>query len=349
MNDQDYMQLAVTEAWKGLGATWTNPRVGAVIVKDGRILARGYHHRFGEPHAEIDAISHLNSLADAKGATIYVTLEPCSHYGKTPPCADRLGALGFSRVVIGQADPNPIVGGKGIDRLTKHGVVVDNLDDTEMVNEAYNFYYRRKRPMVTLKYAMSLDGKINQAGSNRTRLSGSEAWQDSQRLRQLNQAIIVGERTYRVDDPRLTIRSARDETQPLRIILIRDARHLDLNAKLFQSSEPVWILTSHQPTFALPEFVKAFEAPDWSPAAVVKLLSDQGIQSLLVEGGSHVQAAFVAAGLVDKLVAYITPLMIGGTGLSAVTGLGNADMLRFTSPTIQKLGDDIKLTARRDD
>lgn len=343
------MKLAVTEAWKGLGATWTNPLVGAVIVKDGQILARGYHHRFGEPHAEIDAIAHLNRPSDAKGATIYVTLEPCSHYGKTPPCADRLVALGVGRVVIGQVDPNPIVGGHGIDRLSQNGVVVDNLDNTKMVNEAYNFYYRHKRPMVTLKYAMSLDGKINQAGNIRTQLSGSQAWQDSQQLRQLNQAILVGERTYRVDDPQLTIRSSTDTTQPIRIILIRDARKLDLTAKLFQSSEPVWILTNHRPTFALPEFVRLVEAPDWSPAAVVKLLSDRGIQSLLVEGGSHVQAAFVKAGLVDKLVAYISPLMIGGTGLPAVIGTGNAEMLHFATPTVQALGDDIKVTTRRVD
>lgn len=343
------MQLAVTEAWKGLGATWTNPRVGAVIVKDGQILARGYHHRFGEPHAEIDAISHLNRPSDAEGATIYVTLEPCSHYGKTPPCADRLVALGVSRVVIGQADPNPIVGGNGIDRLTKNGVVVDNLDNTEMVNEAYNFYYRRKRPMVTLKYAMSLDGKINQAGDTRTQLSGSQAWEDSQQLRRLNQAILVGERTYHVDDPQLTIREADAKTQPIRIILMRDARHLDLTAKLFQTSAQVWILTSHRPTASLPEFVKVIEKPDWSPAAVIKQLGDQGIQSLLVEGGSHVQAAFVKAGLVDKLVAYISPFMIGGTGLPAVIGPGNAEMLHFATPTVQSLGDDIKVTTRRAD
>ncbi|WP_225354068.1 bifunctional diaminohydroxyphosphoribosylaminopyrimidine deaminase/5-amino-6-(5-phosphoribosylamino)uracil reductase RibD [Lacticaseibacillus saniviri] len=163
ITDSEYMALAVQAAQKGNGHTWTNPMVGAVIVKQQHVLAVGYHHRFGEAHAEIDALNQLASSADARGATMYVTLEPCSHFGKTPPCAKRLVSVGLRRVVIGQIDPNPLVAGKGIAILRTAGIAVEILATTQGLNPAYNFFYQHQRPQVTLKYAMSLDGKINAA------------------------------------------------------------------------------------------------------------------------------------------------------------------------------------------
>ncbi len=342
------MKMAVAAAWKGLGQTWTNPRVGAVIVKNDRCLAVGYHHRFGQPHAEIDALSHLNQLEDARGATMYVTMEPCSHYGKTPPCADRLVEVGVKRVVVGQVDPHPIVGGNGIKKLRANGVMVDIMGTTDLLNEAYNFYYAHQRPMVTLKYAMSLDGKINQQGDERTQITNQAAFDDSQKLRLEHQAILVGERTFMIDNPLLTVRNLPASQQPVRIILLRDANLLKRSSRLLTNHGPVWVLTSHKSKEALPAFVTTFCAPTWDPDDIVALLKKHQLQSLLVEGGSHIQAVFTKAGLVDKLVAYVAPMVIGGAGLPAVSGPETHQPIKFDAPKIEKLGNDFRITTRRD-
>lgn len=346
MTDQQYLQLAMVQAKKGRGHTWQNPVVGAVIVKHDRVLAMGYHHEYGQAHAEVDAISHLNSPAEAKDATMYVTLEPCSHYGKTPPCANKLIELGFKRVVIGQLDPNPLVAGKGVDRLCQHGVQVTVLDTTRSLNEAYNFYYEHQRPLITVKYAMSLDGKINQAGKQRTQLTSSATFQDTQRLRLAHQAILIGERTLQIDHPKLTVRST-PKFAPRRLVLVRDASNIDYHQPLFQAPGPVYILASKPAKQPVPSNTQVMVNTQWTPRRIVDFLAKQGLQSLLIEGGSHTHATFVQAGLVDRLVVYLAPIIIGGTGLPSVLGPGIQDFESFEMTSVSQIGPDVKVTARR--
>lgn len=341
------MARAFEEACKGTGNTWTNPLVGAVIVKDGKILAAGYHHHFGQMHAEVNALSHLKNMADARGATMYVTLEPCSHYGKTPPCARKLVDVGIKKVVIGQQDPNPLVSGKGIAILKQGGIDVEVLEETGGINQAYNFFYMHHRPLITVKYAMSLDGKVNSIKGRRTILTGKTAYRDSQDLRAANQAILIGQNTFLIDDPVLTVRTRQVAFPPIRIILVDDADTVDQNARVFQTKAPIWLLCRQPSHRKWPAFVCIFEAAEWAPEDIVKLLADHGVQSVMVEGGSHVQARFVAAGLLDRIIIYLAPQLLGGHGLPAVWGEASDAVKKFKVTNIQPLNDDLRIEARR--
>lgn len=228
------MDLAFKLALKGKGKTWTNPLVGAVIVKNGEILATGYHHQFGKEHAEIDALNRLENINAAFGATMYVSMEPCSHFGKTPPCATRLVEVGIKKVVIGQLDPNPLVSGKGVSILKNAGIEVTNLNLKLPENLKYNFYYNRGRPYITVKYAMTLDGKINRQSNLRSFITGNEVFADSQQLRLTNQAILVGENTALTDNPSLSVRNINTPYQPWRVVVANNADQLPNNLKIFQ-------------------------------------------------------------------------------------------------------------------
>lgn len=346
MCESKYFQIAVAAAKQGTD-TWTNPQVGAVIVKEHQVLAVGYHHQFGQRHAEIDALAQLDNVSQAKGATMYVTLEPCSHYGKTPPCAKRLAEVGIAEVVIGQLDPNPIVSGKGVAILKAHGIKVAVLGDSQGLNVAYNFFYQHDRPLVTLKYAMSLDGKINGAEKKRTMLTQADAQQDAQELRSQQQVVLVGEHTLSIDNPRLTVRTSAMVFPPIRAALVHHVDQVDPQSHLFDESAPTWFFSETAATQSLPKNVQVFVRPHWTPADVVQHLANEGIQSLLVEGGSRLQAAFIAAGLVDNVVVYISPMMLGGTGLPAAIGQSLTDHTRFETPTVSVLGSDIRLQTRR--
>lgn len=273
MNDEEIMALAFEQAKKGIGHTWKNPVVGAIIYKGNRILAAGYHHEYGQMHAEINALSHLNDPDEARNATMYVTLEPCSHFGKTPPCAQKLVNAGIKKVVIGQKDPNPLVAGKGIEILENHGIEVTVLRTSGGINQAYNFFYTKKRPLITLKYAMSLDGKLNYQKGKRTQLTGKRAFQASQTLRFSQQAILIGEKTMEVDNPELTIRTFKTKFPPIRIILVNDADDLSLSAKLFNTKSPVWLLTRKRSTRQWPGFVHVFQGLRWTPQDIIRLLA----------------------------------------------------------------------------
>ncbi|WP_125565433.1 bifunctional diaminohydroxyphosphoribosylaminopyrimidine deaminase/5-amino-6-(5-phosphoribosylamino)uracil reductase RibD [Companilactobacillus insicii] len=346
MTDQQYLEIAMNQAKKGFGQTWQNPLVGAVIVKNGQILAKGYHHRFGEKHAEIDAISHLKNEKEATGATIYVTLEPCSHQGKTPPCVNKIIELGFKRVVIGQIDPNPQVSGKSVDRMKEHGIQVTNLDNSESLNQAYNFFFQNGRPLITLKYAMSLDGKINQENGYRTKLTGKDSFEDTQKLRSMNQAILIGENTLKIDNPKLTVRT-NPLFPPYRVVLVRDARKLNLQQSIFKEKGSIYILTNHKNEQYLPENVHVVVDDIWTPKEIIDFLTKQGIQSLLIEGGSHIHADFIESGLVDQLITYVAPKLIGGSGLPSVWGKGISDMVNFKIEKVSQLGSDLKVFAKR--
>ncbi|WP_202813393.1 bifunctional diaminohydroxyphosphoribosylaminopyrimidine deaminase/5-amino-6-(5-phosphoribosylamino)uracil reductase RibD [Secundilactobacillus paracollinoides] len=348
MNDQQLMAKAIAAARNGITHTWTNPVVGAVIVKNNQLLATGYHHRFGDMHAEINALSHLQDINDARGATMYVTLEPCSHYGKTPPCAKRLVEVGIKRVVIGQQDPNPLVSGHGIAILKAAGIAVTVLNKTADLNVAYTFFYQHHRPLVTLKYATSMDGKLNDGSKTRTLLTGKPAYHDSQTLRLHQQAILIGETTLTVDDPQLTVRDTTPDFPPIRIILVNNAADLNRNATVFQSDAPLWILcrqSTEQQKW--PDFVSVFTDPTRAPQTIMQLLYEQGVQSLLIEGGAHTQAAFSTAGLVDRLVVYVAPLILGGSDLPAIWGTGCKQPLPFDLTATTQLGNDTRFDLRR--
>ncbi|WEV37222.1 bifunctional diaminohydroxyphosphoribosylaminopyrimidine deaminase/5-amino-6-(5-phosphoribosylamino)uracil reductase RibD [Lactobacillus sp. ESL0677] len=347
MQDKDYMQMAVHEALKAQGATWTNPLVGAVLVKDGQVLATGYHHQYGKEHAEINTLSHLAKPSLAQGATLYVTLEPCSHYGKQPPCAKRVVEVGIKRVVVGQVDPHQIVGGKGMQYLNEHGLETEVIGGVEQLYERYNFFYQKKRPFVTLKYAMSLDGKINEAKQKRTFLTGDAAQIDVQKLRCRNQAILIGANTLRIDDPQLTVRIKNLPIPPIRIVVTRDANQLDFTKQLFQLPGQIWLLSEQPLTKKIGENVECLTAEKWTPEKIVALLAQREIQSLLVEGGSQIQAEFIAADLADEIIAYVAPQVLGGTGLPAAVGPALSAKLQYQLLNVQQLGQDVRICARR--
>lgn len=337
------MNLAFLEARKGKD-TWKNPQVGAVIVKNDQILARGHHETFGKAHAEINALKNLSKVSDAKGATLYVTLEPCSHFGKTPPCVQKIVEVGIKKVVIGMVDPNPQVCGRGIKYLKNHGIEVVDLKIHSEINQAYDFFYQVKRPLVTVKYAMSLDGKINQKIGQRTVISNQTALDDSQQLRSHNQAILIGEKTFEIDDPQLTVRNSSLKFPPIRIVLVRDINNVKLTKKIFKTTEPIWFLSGTESDVEFPQNVQVFTG-QWTPDQIIDFLFKKGIQSLLVEGGSLTQADFVQNGLIDKLVIYLAPIFLG-QGLPAINKMIDS-IVNFTKPEISWLAADLKLTAWR--
>lgn len=347
MQDEDYMEIAAKEALKACGMTWTNPLVGAVLVKDHQVLATGYHHQFGKEHAEVNALGHLADPKMAQGATLYVTLEPCSHYGKQPPCSKKVAEAGIKRVVIGQVDPHEIVSGKGIKYLKDHGIKTEVIGETANLNESYNFFYQNHRPFITLKYAMSLDGKINEEGQKRTLLTGKQAQIDVQKLRLANQAILIGANTLRVDDPLLTVRIKNLPKPPIRIVLTSDANRLDFGQKLFSEKGPIWLLSKTKLIKKTDDNVACFTANKWTPEKIMQLLTENEIQSLLVEGGSNVQAQFIAADLADKIIAYVAPITLGGTALPVAVGQALSQKLQYKLADAAKLGQDVRICARR--
>lgn len=347
ISDQKFMNIAFEEARKGTGRTWKNPLVGAVIVKNDRILSVGYHHQFGQEHAEINALGGLADVALAQGATMYVTLEPCSHFGKTPPCANRLVEVGIRRVVIGQMDPNPIVAGKGIAILKNAGVEVKVLNQTGKINDKYNFFYQNGRPFLTIKYAMTLDGKINQNQGKRSIVSGKESYHDAQKLRSQNQAILIGENTLSVDNPMLTVRNQKPIFEPLKVLLVNSADKLNAKSVIFNTQSDILILSRTATNNKWPKNVEVVVDSEWSPKLIVKLLTKRGIQSLLIEGGSHVHAIFMASQLVDEIDVYVAPIIFGGGGLPAVWDNNAFQIPDYQLSSKVNLGQDIKFTLRR--
>ena len=346
------MNLAIEQAKLGGVATFQNPQVGAILVKDNQVIAKGYHHYFGGDHAEVDVLKQVTK-EQSQGATLFVTLEPCSHFGKTPPCSHRIVEAGIKKVVIGQLDPHPIVMGKGADYLIQHGVTVvkDILKDkVEKLNPHYNFFYRWQRPWVTLKVAMTLDGKINQGHAQRTIISNKDSFVDSQKLRAQHQAILIGEHTLKIDDPKLTVRTIKMAHPPVRLIVLTDAATI-LNKSLLQDkSVETWLLVKQDTTnnrLAKYENVHVLKG-NWIPQNIVAFCYKKGWQSLLVEGGSYLQAQFVQNHLIEQWISYLAPRIFGGNALPAVVnqaGLGRD--IHFTKPQIKYFDDNLRISALR--
>ena len=317
--DLRWLRRTLVLARRGAATVAPNPRVGAVVVRDGVVLAEGWHRRAGEPHAEIEALSQLPDGA-ARGATLYVNLEPCSHQGRTPPCVPRVIESGVRRVVCCHRDPNPRVAGSGLDRLRAAGISVrSGLLVEESVRENLPFLVPRLlgRPTVTLKWAASLDGKI----ATRT---GASQWISSPAgrrwglgLREEHDAILVGRGTMLADDPRLDRRLGRAPGAIVRVVLDRSLR-VPPSARLFQVAGRVLLYTESRDDVARAALEHAgaevVRLESLDPAAVVADLGRRGLDSVLVEGGGEVLGAFAASGVFDRVAVCCAPLLIGGAG-----------------------------------
>jgi diaminohydroxyphosphoribosylaminopyrimidine deaminase/5-amino-6-(5-phosphoribosylamino)uracil reductase len=329
------MRAALALARRSLGRTWPNPAVGCVIVRDGSVIARGRTQEGGRPHAEADAIAHAAEAL--KGATVYVTLEPCSHHGRTPPCVDALVAAGVARVVSALEDPDPRVKGQGHARLMKAGIAVDvgeGAAQAAEINAGFLLRAKEGRPLFHLKLASSLDGRIATASGESKWITGEAARADGQRLRATHDAILVGSGTAMADDPELTCRlPGLAGRSPVRIVLDSKAR-LAPTSKLAMTARqvPVWLVcTSAAPAAvrevlqeAGVEIVEVAAGGDGrvDVAAAGQALGARGLTRVLVEGGGQVAAAFLKAGLVDRISSYRAGLVLGGDGRSAVGELG---------------------------
>ncbi len=335
--DQRFMRRALELAERGRGTTRPNPTVGAVIVRNGRVAGQGFHERAGGPHAEVAALADLRG--DARGTTLYVTLEPCCHTGRTGPCTEAILQARPARVVVGCSDPNPAVDGRGIRRLRRAGIQVDVgclEDDARAAIRAYAVWIAQSRPLVTLKAAATLDGYIAD-GHPRSRrapafLTGREARRVAHELRAAPHAVLVGAGTARADDPRLTVRlPGRDpRTGPLRVLLAGRGR-LPARLKMLRGAPPSLVLRGRRQ-----DLRRALEA----------LAREHEVQSLLVEGGATVHGAFIAAGLVDRVALFLAPRLIGG-GVPVARGadLPLAQALRLGPLSTRTVGPDLLITA----
>lgn len=332
-DDALFMRRSLELAMKGAGSVSPNPLVGSVIVFNGRIIGEGYHQRFGGPHAEVQAIA---SVADEKmllQATLYVTLEPCAHFGKTPPCSDLIIEKRISRVVIGCRDPHFKVSGKGIARLRTAGILVTEgvLEaECKKCNEAFIKSHTTDLPFVTIKLAQTLDGKIaTSIGASRW-ITGKEARREVHRLRSIYDAVLIGEATVRADDAHLTVRHCRGRN-PLRVVL--DGRlTLSLDAKIFDHEAPT-ILFASISSEMLPKvellrqkgvtlvFVQEHSG-ELDLRQVLAELHKRQVLSVMVEGGSRLSASFIRAGLVDKIAIFVSPKLFGADALSTFAPLG---------------------------
>ena len=361
--DEYFMKVALREAVKGLGYTSPNPLVGAVAVKGEQVLAKAHHKKFGDTHAEVAVLKKLKA-ADAKGATVYVNLEPCCHYGKTSPCTDALIAAGVGRIVIGHEDPNPLVSGKGIAQLRAAGipVVVGVLErDARQLNAPFLTYITQGRPWILLKVAQSLDGRIALAKGQSRWITGEAARVEVHRLRAQLDAVIVGSQTVIDDDPELTVRHI-EGRNPLRIIMDSLLR-ISPNARVLHQTDNgrTWVLTTSSSD---PEKRRQLEETGASVLqcaggadgkldllAAMRLLAGKGLTSVFVEGGGTLHASFMKAGLFDKFIVAIAPKIIGADGRPSIWELGLTNMEQVPKFTIRKnrrIGEDIWLELERD-
>jgi diaminohydroxyphosphoribosylaminopyrimidine deaminase/5-amino-6-(5-phosphoribosylamino)uracil reductase len=351
--DHAHMAHALQLAARGLFTTHPNPRVGCVIVKDGRVVGEGWHERAGTPHAEIHALKAAGEAA--RGATVYVTLEPCSHHGRTPPCAEALIEAGVGRVVAAMTDPNPLVAGGGIAMLTLAGIQAEiGLLESEAraLNPGFISRMTRQRPWVRLKTASTLDGKTALANGASQWITGEAARADVQRLRARACALLTGSGTVLADNPRMNVRDLDIGRQPLRVI-VDSALRTPANAAIL----PALIACHH----ADPDVRAVLEATGAEIlelpgsegrvdlAALLTWLARRGINELHVEAGATLNGALLAAGLVDEWVAYMAPMAVGehARGLFALPPLASlADATRFKLTDVRQIGTDLRLTLR---
>jgi len=358
--DQKYMRLALREARKGLGRTSPNPCVGAVVVRDQLVVATGYHQKAGTPHAEIHALRRAGALA--RGATLYVTLEPCNHTGRTPPCTQAIVASGIKRVVVGMEDPNPLVLGGGNNYLQSQGLEVVSgvlAAECRKLNRPFIKYITQSLPWVVMKGGMSLDGRISYQRHARGWMTGADSLRKTHRLRNCADAILVGSTTVKVDDPALTTRLPHGRGRdPLRVILDTHLTIPESSRVLhLDSSALTWIFCGPDVS---QEKIQKFSRPEKVVVRQVEYGADSGrvdlrqvlsvlareaaVTSLLVEGGATIHGAFLGEKLVDHVNLFIAPIFAGSQGTPVVEGLnpaGREDAVRLHNVRYYRLGQDI--------
>lgn len=361
-SDEKFMRLALREAVKGLGRTSPNPCVGAVVVRSGKLVGKGYHRKAGTPHAEVNALRDAGNKA--KGATIYVTLEPCNHTGRTPPCAEAVLAAGVARVVIGMLDPNPQVAGGGAEYLATRGLdVVSGILEKECreINLPFIKHSSTGLPWVIMKAGMTLDGRIAAEPGKPTLITGAQARRRVHRLRDQVDAILVGIDTALADDPSLTCRMSggRHGRDPLRVILDTGLR-LPTDALMLtqESSAATWIFCGPKPDSvksaaltaagAYVKHVAVDKAGRLDLTAVLQELGKNGCTSVLVEGGSRVHGSFLAAGLVDQVFLFVAPFFLGSAGVPVAefAGPGLDLSRRLKDLTTKRYGDDLLISGK---
>lgn len=359
MTDGDWMERALALAATGLGLTSPNPVVGAILVREGAIVGEGAHLRAGAPHAEAVALAAAGPLA--RGATCYVTLEPCAHHGRTPPCADALIAAGVSRVVVACRDPNPVVDGRGVERLRRAGVTVDAglyEEEARRLNRAFFAFVATGRPHVTLKTAMTLDGKIAGTDGHSRWITGEEARAEVHRMRFVADAILVGIGTVLQDDPELTVRAPGvPPKEPLRVVV--DSRlRIPGDARVLRVGAPQRTLVAcvaPEPARAASLrargiLVTAFPAEDGRVdlRALLRDLGRRDIMAVLAEGGGELGAALLAAGLVDRVAFFVAPRLLGGrSGPGPIGGTGRRleEAIGLVDVSHRRIGDDLLIEA----
>jgi diaminohydroxyphosphoribosylaminopyrimidine deaminase/5-amino-6-(5-phosphoribosylamino)uracil reductase len=329
--DEQFMREAIREARKGAGRTHPNPAVGALIVSGGQILARGWHRGAGHFHAEIEALRHAKRAV--RGATLYVTLEPCSTHGRTPPCTASIVRAGFRRVVYGATDPNPKHAGRAKEILFRAGIEVCSGVlglECAALNLAWNKWIRTGMPFVTAKAAMTLDGRISPPHESRW-ISSEASRRDAMKLRSRAQAILVGGETIRVDDPELTVRGIKVRSQPLRVVWSKSGR-LPPSARIF--------IDEHKH--------RTVVFTNTSLRSALRNLGRRGIASVLVEGGGRVLGEAFDRNLVDEVQIYMAPLLTGGQ-VPAVGGVGTTSVAGATQlgdVSFKRIGPDVRMTGR---
>lgn len=363
MDDLHHMRAALTLARRGLGTVAPNPAVGCVLVKEGRVVGRGWTQPGGRPHGETEALARAG--AEASGATAYVSLEPCSHWGKTPPCTDALIAAGVARVVVPLEDSDPRVSGQGIARLRQAGIDVEVgvcAEAAAEINAGFFLRLREGRPLVTLKLATTLDGRIATATGDSRWITGERARERAHLLRAEHDAIMVGSNTLLVDDPQLTCRlPGLEHRSPVRIVV--DSRlRAPLTARVVVEARqmPTWFITLRQRDPARREAfescgVEIIEVDDTADhavdmAAALQELGRRGLTRVLVEGGATLAAVLVRARLVDRLVWFHAPSLIGGDGTPAMAAFGIdtvEDAPRFERCGFEAVGEDVMEILRR--
>jgi diaminohydroxyphosphoribosylaminopyrimidine deaminase / 5-amino-6-(5-phosphoribosylamino)uracil reductase len=348
MDDQFFLRKTFELARRALGQTWPNPLVGAVIVKDGKIIGEGFHRKAGTDHAELAAIK--NATESCEGATIYVNLEPCCHTNKlTPPCAQRLIQEKFKRVVISNIDPNPAVSGNGVELLRAARVQVDTgllSEEGERLNEVFFLAQRKKRPFVHLKLASTLDGKIARLDGESQWITGPEAREYVHVLRSQSQGVIVGAQTLRLDNPKLNVRTpGYAGPQPARIIFSRSG-DLPSDSHLFQDElKEKTLLYTQRPSKLLPPS-QVIEVNNLEEALAD--LFSRKIISVFLEGGSHLASEFFKANLVDRVSLFLNPSFLG-SGIPSLQDLGIKNLQtrpRLSQTTSQWIADDLLISGR---
>jgi diaminohydroxyphosphoribosylaminopyrimidine deaminase / 5-amino-6-(5-phosphoribosylamino)uracil reductase len=350
MNDRTHVARALELAARGLYTTDPNPRVGCVIANAQGVLGEGWHVRAGEPHAEVLALRSAGP--DARGATVYVTLEPCSHTGRTPPCADALIAAGITRVVCCTRDPNPKVAGAGIERLAKAGIAADVgifADEARKLNPGFFSRFERGRPYVRLKLAMSLDGRTALATGGQTWISGEASRADVQTLRARSSAVLTGAGTVRSDNPQLNVRLNYGPwvRQPLRVVL-DTMLTTPRAAQIFSDTGTLIFAAAEAPLGAFKD-LQVERVPRAEGGldldAVMQNLTAREINEVLLECGPTLAGAFVAKQLVDEMVLYVAPKLLGDDAAPLIrTGLGGTRVPpAFEFRDLRQLGDDVRL------